>query len=78
MKTRIFLQQEEYIDSLSNNVGLKVVVHDFNDVPFPEEEGFGIQPGKVNEVGVTRVSQSFKGRTKKGKKITLLHTLIGY
>ncbi|CAD5121661.1 DgyrCDS10151 [Dimorphilus gyrociliatus] len=54
LKTRIFLQQEEYIDSLSNNVGLKVVVHDYNDVPFPEEEGFGIAPGKVNEVGLFR------------------------
>lgn len=50
------MEQSEYIDSLSDNVGIKVVVHNKTDMPFPEEEGYGIAPGHKSGIALYRVS----------------------
>ncbi|XP_046367438.2 amiloride-sensitive sodium channel subunit gamma-like [Haliotis rufescens] len=53
----LYVEEEKYISSLgSSGVGFKVVVHNHNTMPFPEDEGFDTSPGFATSVGVTKVT----------------------
>ena len=50
--------QYEYIPDVGEAAGAVVVVHDSDDMPFPEDEGILALPGKLTSVGIKKV-QSF-------------------
>ena len=41
----LFTEIDQYVAELAGSIGFKVVVHDHNQVPFPEEQGFHVAAG---------------------------------
>ena len=56
LSMRLFVEQIEYIKSVSDSAGLRLAVHDQRSMPFPEDEGVSLGPGTKTFVGVKRVS----------------------
>ena len=52
---RLFVEQFEYIESLSDSAGVRVVVHNQSMMPFPEDDGFSVNPGTKTAVGIRMV-----------------------
>eukprot|EP00058_Branchiostoma_floridae_P021721 XP_002607211.1 hypothetical protein BRAFLDRAFT_67991 [Branchiostoma floridae] len=48
----LYIQQEEYIPSLTEKAGARVVVHSPDRWPFPEFEGFDASPGFLTSAGL--------------------------
>ncbi len=51
------MQQDEYVPGLADAAGIRVVVHNKSDMPFPEDEGFSLAPGTLTYVGLERVRE---------------------
>ncbi|XP_068128932.1 amiloride-sensitive sodium channel subunit beta-like [Hyperolius riggenbachi] len=51
----LFIEQNEYISSLSSAAGLRVVLHGQGKMPFPEDEGVNVPPGQESDIGVVKV-----------------------
>ncbi|KAM5171980.1 epithelial sodium channel subunit alpha-like [Mantella aurantiaca] len=51
----LFIQQNEYISTLSTAAGLRVVLHGQGKMPFPEDEGVNVPPGQESDIGVVKV-----------------------
>ena len=47
--------QYEYIPDVGEAAGAVVVVHDPDDMPFPEDEGILALPGRLTYVGIRKV-----------------------
>jgi len=45
----------EYIKFLTEEAGIKVVVHDQRAMPFPNHDGLSTSPGQVNNIAVKMV-----------------------
>ncbi|XP_078610802.1 epithelial sodium channel subunit gamma-like [Branchiostoma floridae x Branchiostoma japonicum] len=52
----LYIQQEEYIPSLTEKAGARVVVHSPDRWPFPEFEGFDASPGFLTSAGLRLTS----------------------
>ena len=53
---KLFVEQYEYVKSLSDAAGVRLVVHNQTSMPFPEDDGINISPGTKTFVGLRRVS----------------------
>ena len=53
------IEQQEYVSSLSNEAGMRIMIHPRGTYPFPEDQGFSIPPGYKTSVGLKKVSISF-------------------
>ncbi|XP_075198427.1 epithelial sodium channel subunit beta-like [Anomaloglossus baeobatrachus] len=51
----LFIEQHEYISSLSTAAGLRVVLHGQGKMPFPEDEGVNAPPGQESDIGIVKV-----------------------
>ncbi|KAE8614840.1 hypothetical protein XENTR_v10008329 [Xenopus tropicalis] len=51
----LFIEQSEYISSLSTTAGLRVVLHGQGKMPFPEDEGVNVPPGQESDIGIVKV-----------------------
>ncbi len=66
LSLEMFLDQDNYmLKKLSKNAGARVVVHDPNSVPLPDEFGINLQPNTATGVAVqkndiTRLEYPFK------------------
>ena len=49
------IHQDQYIKSVGEAAGLRVLVTSQNKMPFPEEEGLHIQPGQITSMGIRQV-----------------------
>ncbi|XP_070542008.1 amiloride-sensitive sodium channel subunit alpha-like [Ptychodera flava] len=49
----LFVEQDEYLDSVTQSAGVRVTIHSQDETPFPEDNGFNIEPGKLTSVGIT-------------------------
>ncbi|XP_059164363.1 degenerin mec-4-like [Physella acuta] len=58
LELTIFLETHEYIPGISNGMGIQLLVHDQETVPFPDEEGIAISPGTNTFVGIKQVSDT--------------------
>lgn len=56
----LFIEQNEYIDRLAPAAGARVVIHDFDYRPFPEDEGFSVVPGHTTAVFLRKVRKDNK------------------
>ena len=50
------LQQDEYVGVLSRNAGVRIVLKDQREMPFPAEEGVTLAPGLSAHIGIRKVS----------------------
>ncbi|XP_077988552.1 epithelial sodium channel subunit alpha-like [Glandiceps talaboti] len=50
----MFIEQDQYLEEFSDTAGVRIVVHDQNVIPFPEDNGFDVEPGKSVSIGVRR------------------------
>ena len=55
LKLDLKIEQEEYIPELSQAAGVKVVVHQQGQFPFPNEEGYFASPGHSTAIGLSKV-----------------------
>ena len=49
------INQDQYIKSVGEAAGLRVLVTSQNKMPFPEEEGLHILPGQITSMGIRQV-----------------------
>ncbi|KAI0240783.1 Acid-sensing ion channel 4-A [Lamellibrachia satsuma] len=54
LSMRLFVEQFEYLESLSDAAGVRLVVHNQTSMPFPEDDGISISPGTKTFVGLRR------------------------
>ncbi|XP_070542010.1 amiloride-sensitive sodium channel subunit alpha-like isoform X2 [Ptychodera flava] len=60
----LFVEQDEYLDSLIHSAGIRVTINPQDETPFPEDTGFNVEPGKMTSVGIVmgameRLSEPF-------------------
>ncbi|XP_071960594.1 acid-sensing ion channel 1A-like [Antedon mediterranea] len=48
------IQQSEYIADIRPAAGLRILVHDQHEMPFPEDKGINVPPARETSVGVYR------------------------
>lgn len=51
----LFVNQMEYIPSLSQEAGVRVLLTPQRNIPFPVDEGFTISPGFSTSIGLRKV-----------------------
>ncbi|KAI0207077.1 Degenerin unc-8 [Lamellibrachia satsuma] len=54
LSLKLFVEQFEYLESLSDAAGVRLVVHNQTSMPFPEDDGISISPGTKMFVGLRR------------------------
>nr|XP_053638313.1 uncharacterized protein LOC128692952 isoform X1 [Cherax quadricarinatus] len=54
LRLTINIHQSNYLALLSQDIGLRVIVHSPYQLPFPEDEGFNISPGVSVSARITR------------------------
>nr|XP_054756187.1 amiloride-sensitive sodium channel subunit gamma-like [Lytechinus pictus] len=52
----LFIDQEEYISTLQPSAGIRLLIHDQNEMPFPEDSGSTLAPGRATSIGMTKIS----------------------
>lgn len=52
------INQDEYIPGFTEGAGIRVVVHDQSEMPFPEYHGIAVNPGHMTYIGATSVNRS--------------------
>uniref|UniRef100_A0A8C0FRP8 Uncharacterized protein n=1 Tax=Bubo bubo TaxID=30461 RepID=A0A8C0FRP8_BUBBB len=55
-------EQKDHIPLLSTVAGVKVMIHNHNQTPFLEHEGFDIRPGIATTIGIQQVSHQLQER----------------
>jgi len=48
--------QEQYVGDLTEGAGIRVVVHNQTDMPFPEDQSVAVSPGTLTYIGASLVS----------------------
>nr|XP_033816173.1 amiloride-sensitive sodium channel subunit alpha-like isoform X2 [Geotrypetes seraphini] len=51
----LFIQQIEYIRGMTHAAGIRLLIHDQSQMPFPEDEGVNIPPGAETDIGMMKV-----------------------
>ena len=51
----IFIEQHEYIPTVSDSAGLRIIIHDQNEMPFPDDRGYNLSPGMKTSIGMDKV-----------------------
>ncbi|XP_028411227.1 acid-sensing ion channel 4-A-like isoform X2 [Dendronephthya gigantea] len=54
LSLRLNIQQEEYLKYVSDEAGVRVILHDQGMMPFPYLEGFSVGPGTATSVGIQK------------------------
>jgi hypothetical protein len=49
------IEENEYLGELTEEAGVRVLLHEPGVTPFPYEEGFSVAPGMATSVGLTKV-----------------------
>ena len=55
-----YTDQDQYVGDLTDGAGIRVVVHNQTDMPFPEDESVAVSPGTLTYIGASLVSLSFR------------------
>ena len=54
--------QDEYIGDLTEGAGIRVIVHNQTDMPFPEDQSIAVSPGMLTYIGASLVSLAVYSR----------------
>ena len=49
------IEQDEYVSDLSEKAGVRVLITSRGEMPFPEDKGLDIAPGRLTSVGIKAV-----------------------
>ena len=49
------IEVDDYIIDLADNVGIRLLIHNPYNMPFVEDEGLSLSPGRANLIGVRKV-----------------------
>ena len=49
------VNQEEYVDSMGDTAGARVVIHHQSRMPHPEDDGITLVPGALTSIGIRHV-----------------------
>ena len=52
----MFINQDQYIPVLTQEAGLRVLLHKQGQVPIMEEDGFDVEPGTKSGIAIQYVS----------------------
>jgi hypothetical protein len=52
---KVNIQQDQYVGELSEPAGIRVVIHDQYMMPFPEDDGYYAQTGRLTSFAITKV-----------------------
>jgi len=65
--------QGEYVGDLTEAAGIRVVVHNQRDMPFPEDDSIAVSPGTLTYIGASlvRLAASSKDSTQVSQIINL-------
>ena len=55
---QLYLEQREYIGQMQDAAGARILVHDQNVMPFPEDGGISVSTGQRTSIGINRVGFS--------------------
>ncbi|XP_006813344.1 epithelial sodium channel subunit alpha-like [Saccoglossus kowalevskii] len=55
LSLQLFIEQDEYIKGYTAIAGARIVIHDQDKMPFPEDNGFTIAPGAATSIGIRKV-----------------------
>ena len=55
LKLTLDIQVDQYIVDLAENAGIRLLIHNPNNMPFIEDEGLSLAPGRANLIGVRKV-----------------------
>ena len=55
LKLVLNIQQYDYLEELSDAAGARILIHQSRTLPFPEDEGILVGPGKATSVGIKMV-----------------------
>ena len=50
------IEQSEYVADVTQNAGVRVLIHHAGEMPFPEDGGIDILPGRLTSIGLKEVS----------------------
>ena len=50
------IDQDEYVEKMGQEAGVRVVVHHQDKMPFPEDEGVMAKPGLLTSIGIRKVT----------------------
>jgi hypothetical protein len=51
----LFVELDEYLTDLAEEAGFRITIHDNDEVPFPEVNGFNAPVGLATDVGIRLV-----------------------
>ncbi|KAM5146528.1 epithelial sodium channel subunit gamma-like [Mantella aurantiaca] len=51
----LFIQQIEYVKDMTHAAGIRLLIHDQSQMPFPEDEGVNVPPGAETDIGMMKV-----------------------
>ncbi|XP_070543786.1 amiloride-sensitive sodium channel subunit gamma-2-like [Ptychodera flava] len=55
LSLQLFIEQGEYLVDYTEIAGVRIVIHDRDKMPFPEDTGYTVPPGDSTSLGVRRV-----------------------
>lgn len=62
LSLELFVQQDEYVEGMTEVAGFRVSVHHPSIMPFPEYNGLLVSPGFATDIGLRVVRQSCSSR----------------
>ena len=52
------VNQDEYLSEGDDAAGMRLVIHQTQRMPFPEDEGLAINPGQTTSIGLRQVGET--------------------
>ena len=59
------IMQDEYVPTVGEAAGARVLIHSPDEMPFPEDAGFLLKPGTFSSIAVTKVINNLRHNLKK-------------
>ena len=57
----LYIEQDQYIADVETGAGVRFMVHNQTDMPFPEDKGSNVTPGTETFIGMRRVRNQYRG-----------------
>ncbi|RUS89854.1 hypothetical protein EGW08_002384 [Elysia chlorotica] len=58
LKMSLFVDQKQYVANLATEAGVRVLIHKRGSMPFPEENGITVMPGRSTSIGIKQLKFS--------------------
>ena len=55
LSLELYVEQDEYMELLTDSAGIRLMIHNQTSMPFPEDQGLSVRPGTKTFVGIKKV-----------------------